>query len=199
MSIRAVFFDHGGVIVRTEYQVPRQHLADRLGMEYDDIVRIVFDSPSGRRATVGAITAAQHWDSVMERLRLPKSEMRTVRKEFFGGDVIDLEMLDTLRDLRSSYFVGLISNAWDDLRAYIVAQKFDDAFEQMVISAEVGVAKPDAKIYQIALEQAGVSPDEAVFVDDFIENIQGCQKLGMHGIHFRSREQAMAELKQMLA
>ena len=198
MSIRAVFFDLGGVIMRTEYQVPRQHLAERLNMEYEDIVRIVFDSPSGKQASVGEITAAQHWDAVLKRLRLPRTELGTVQDEFFGGDIIDYEILDTLRDLRSSHFVGLISNAWDDLREYIIAQKFDDAFEHMVISAEVGVAKPDAKIYQIALEQAGVSPEEAVFVDDFIENIQGCQKLGMHGIHFRGPEQAMGELKQIL-
>jgi putative hydrolase of the HAD superfamily len=199
MSIRAIFFDHGGVIIRTEFEVPRQHLAERLGMEYDDIVRIVFDSPSGRQATMGAISAAQHWETVLKRLRLSKTELQTVRDEFFGGDILDHELIDTLRDLRSSYFVGLISNAWDDLREYIVANKYDDAFENMVISAEVGVAKPDAKIYQIALEQAGVNPNEAVFLDDFIENIQGCQKLGMHGIHFRSPEQAMDELKQILS
>jgi len=199
MSIRAIYFDHGGVIARTEYQVPRQHLAERLNMEYEDIVRLVFDSPSGRQATVGAITAAQHWETVMKRLRLPEIQVQTVRDEFFGGDILDHEMIDTLRELRSSYFVGLISNGWDDLREYIVANKFDDAFEHMVISAEVGVAKPDAKIFQIALEQAGVSPEEAVFVDDFIENIHGCQKLGMHGIHFQSPEQAMDELKQILS
>ena len=199
MSIRAIYFDHGGVISRTEYQVPRQHLAERLNMEYEDIVRIVFDSPSGRQATVGAITAAQHWDTVLKRFRLPRTEMQAVRDEFFGGDVLDHELIDTLRDLRSNYFVGLISNAWDDLREYIVAHKYDDAFEHMVISAEVGVAKPDAKIFQIALEQAGVNPDEAVFVDDFIENVQGCQELGMQGIHFRGPEQAMDELKQILS
>jgi epoxide hydrolase-like predicted phosphatase len=199
MSIRAIYFDHGGVISRTEYQVPRQHLAERLNMEYEDIVRIVFDSPSGRQATVGAITAAQHWNTVLKRLRLPRTEMQAVRDEFFGGDVLDHELIDTLRDLRSNYFVGLISNAWDDLREYIVAHKYDDAFEHMVISAEVGVAKPDAKIFQIALEQAGVNPDEAVFVDDFIENVQGCQELGMQGIHFRGPEQAMDELKQILS
>ena len=44
MSIRAVFFDLGGVILRTEYQAPRQHLAEKLGMEYDDLVKVVFDS-----------------------------------------------------------------------------------------------------------------------------------------------------------
>ena len=53
MSVRAVFFDLGGVIVRTEYQAPRQHLAERLGMEYDDLVKIVFDSDSTQMTAGG--------------------------------------------------------------------------------------------------------------------------------------------------
>jgi FMN phosphatase YigB (HAD superfamily) len=42
MTIQAVFFDLGGVIVRTEFQAPRQQLAERFGMEYDDLDKIVF-------------------------------------------------------------------------------------------------------------------------------------------------------------
>jgi putative hydrolase of the HAD superfamily len=199
MTIHAVFFDWGGVIARTEYQAPRQHLAERLGMEYEDIVKIVFDSPSSDRASVGEISAEEHWAQVTKRLRRPASETETIRKEFFAGDVIDREIVDYLRSLRSDYFVGLISNAWSDMRDYITGQKIEDAFEHMVISAEVGVMKPQARIYQIALEQAGVSPNEAVFVDDFYKNIEGCQAVGMHGIHFQNPEQAMNELKQLLA
>ena len=197
--IKAVFFDLGGVIVRTEYQAPRQHLAERLGMEYEDIVKIVFESPSSAKASVGEISTEEHWAKVTKRLRRPESETQTIRDEFFGGDIIDRELVDFLRSLRPRYFVGLISNAWPDLRDYIIKQQFDDAFDHMVISAEVGVMKPEAKIYQIALEQAGVSPDEAVFVDDFIQNIEGCEELGMRGIHFRNPEQALDDLKQILS
>jgi putative hydrolase of the HAD superfamily len=197
--IKAVFFDLGGVIVRTEYQAPRQHLAERLGMEYEDIVKIVFQSSSSERASVGEISSEEHWGAVTKRLRRPDSETESIRKEFFAGDVVDREIVDFLRSLHPRYHVGLISNAWPDLRDYIVKQKFDDAFDHMVISAEAGVMKPDARIYQIALEQAGVSPNEAVFVDDFIENIDGCEALGMHGIHFRNPKQAMDELKQILS
>jgi len=197
--IKAVFFDLGGVIVRTEYQAPRQHLAVRLGMEYEDVVKLIFQSPSSERASVGEISAEEHWAEVTKRLRRPISETASIREEFFAGDVVDREIVDLLRSLRPSYHVGLISNAWPDLRDYIVKQKFDDAFDHMVISGEVGVMKPEAKIYQIALEQAGVSPDEAVFVDDFIENIDGCEALGMHGIHFRNPRQALDELKQILS
>ena len=63
-----------------------------------------------------------------------------------------------LRSLRGTYKTGLISNAWSDLREYLVREKIIDAFDQIIISAEVGVAKPEAKIFHIALEQAGVSP-----------------------------------------
>ena len=53
MAIRAVFFDFGGVIMRTEFHAPRQHLAERFGLDYDDIDKLVFGSESARRASVG--------------------------------------------------------------------------------------------------------------------------------------------------
>ena len=198
MSVRAVFFDLGGVILRTEFQAPRQHLAERLGVEYEDIVRLVFDSPTSQQASVGAISSEAHWAAVTKRLGRPVDEADTIRREFFAGDVIDREMLDFLRELRPRHYVGLISNAWPDMRAYIQEQRFDDAFDHMVISAEVGVMKPDARIYQIALERARASPKEAVFVDDFYENIQGCEKVGMRGIHFKDPETALKQLKKIL-
>jgi len=198
MTIRAVFFDLGGVIVRTEYQAPRQRLAERLGMEYDDLVRIVFDSPTAVQATVGGMTAAEHWASVMKRLKRDGSETQTIRDEFFAGDIVDRDVVAFLRSLRGKYKTGLISNAFDDLRPFILKEKFDDAFDHMFISAEVGAAKPGAKIYQIALEQFGVSPSEAVFVDDFFENIEGCEKVGIKGIHFKDPETALQQVKALL-
>ena len=198
MSIKAVLFDLGGVILRTEFQAPRQHLAERLHMEYDDLVKIVFDGPTAQQASIGEVTADEHWVSVMKRLKRPDAEMQAIRDEFFAGDVIDRDLLEFLRSLRGKYKTGLISNAWDDLREYILKEKFDDAFDKMIISAEVKVAKPSAKIYKIALEQLKVSPSEAVFVDDFIENIEGCEKLGIKGIHFKDAESALQQLKQLI-
>jgi epoxide hydrolase-like predicted phosphatase len=198
MSIRAVFFDLGGVIVRTEYQAPRQQLAERLGMEYDDLSKIVFDSETGAQASIGSITALQHWESVIKRLKRPHEELTSIRDEFFAGDIVDRNILNFLRRLRGKYKTGLISNAWSDLRAYIVREKMDDAFDHIIISAEVGVAKPEAKIFKIALEQAGVSPNEAVFVDDFYVNIEGGEKVGLQGIHFKDAESALAQLKTLL-
>ena len=201
MSIRAVLFDLGGVIVRTEYQAPRQHLAESLGMDYEDIDRIVFGggtNGSAARATLGQITEDEHWLNVMKVLKLPASESERVRTEFFAGDIVDRTLLDYLRSLRPKYKTGLISNAWSGLRNYIVKEKFDNAFDIMIISSEVGAAKPSEEIFHIALERLGVSPSEAVFVDDFIENIRASERVGMKSIHFRDVESAMKQLKNLL-
>ncbi|HJR80138.1 MAG TPA: HAD family phosphatase [Anaerolineales bacterium] len=198
MSIKAVFFDLGGVIVRTEFQAPRQRLAERLGMEYDDLVKIVFDSESGIKATMGEISSEDHWDSVLKRLKRPASEIAAIREEFFAGDIVDRTLVDYIRSLRGKYKTGLISNAWSDLRNFIVREKFDNVFDKLIISAEVGAAKPEPRIFQIALEQFGVRPNEAVFVDDFLINIEGCEKIGIKGIHFENPEIALQQLKKLL-
>ena len=195
--VRAVLFDLGGVLLRTEHEAPRQHLAGRLGMEYEDLVRLVFESETSRKASLGAIREEEHWQAVAKRLKRPQ-EADVIKDEFFGGDALDHALLNFLRSLRPHTKTGLISNAWSGLRQYIVDHKFDDAFDAMVISAEVGVVKPDARIYQMALDQLGMSPNEAVFVDDFIENVKGAQAVGMSAIHFKESQEAIRQIKALL-
>jgi epoxide hydrolase-like predicted phosphatase len=135
----------------------------------------------------------------MRRLNLPESQTRAVRDEFFAGDITDLALLEFMRGLRRQFKVGLISNAWSGLRPWIVSKKFEDVFDAMIISAEVGVMKPDARIFHMALEKLDVAPSESIFLDDFLENVTGARALGMQAIHFVQPEQALKELKQLLA
>ena len=199
MTIRAVFFDLGGVIVRTEFQAPRQHLAERFGMDYDGLSKLVFDSETAGQASLGLISEEEHWAAIARWLHLPVSETRAIHQEFFAGDITDLHLLDFMRGLRKQYKVGLISNAWSGLRPWIIEKKFEDVFDAMTISAEVGVMKPDTRIYRIALEKLDVAPADSVFLDDFLNNVAGARAVGMHAIHFIHPGQALAELKQILA
>ena len=134
----------------------------------------------------------------MKRLKRPVEDIPSIREEFFAGDIVDREILNFLRSLRGTHKTGLISNAWSDLRDYLVRERMIDAFDHIIISAEVGVAKPEPGIFQMALKQAGVRSDEAVFVDDFYVNIEGCEKVGIKGIHFKDAQTALQQLKQLL-
>ena len=198
MTIRAVFFDFGGVIMRTEFQAPRQHLAERSKMDYDDIDKAVFGSDSARRASIGEISEDAHWAEVLKRLRHPIAEKKAFMDEFFGGDVIDRSLVETILSLRSKVHTGLISNAWSGLREFITKEKVIDIFDTVIISAEIGVVKPSAKIYELALEQAKVNANEAIFVDDMKANIEACEKVGMKGILFKDPQDCLGQLNRLL-
>jgi epoxide hydrolase-like predicted phosphatase len=198
VGIDIVFFDLGGVILRTEHQAPREHLAERLNVSYEDLIRVVFESDSAHRASLGEISAQQHWEAVAYRLGRPRAEAPALRDEFFGGDVLDRQLLEFIRSLRTSRRTGLISNAWADMRDYIVRNRFDDAFDALVISAEVGLLKPDPRIYELALDQMGAAPAAALLVDDMQANVEGALAVGMSAILFKDTDQVRNELADRL-
>jgi len=199
MTIRGVFFDLGGVILRTEQPAPRTNLARSLGLTYAEIDKLVFENDSSRQASLGLISEDQHWHNVASVLNLPDERVDTLRTEFFAGDRLDLELLELMRSLRPAVKVGLISNAWNGMRDWITRQSFADAFDNMVISAEIGIAKPDARIYQRAMQNLQVLPHESVFMDDTLRNVEAARKIGMQAVHFQQPAQAIAELKALLA
>jgi epoxide hydrolase-like predicted phosphatase len=198
MSIRAVFIDFGGVIMRTEDKGPRTRQAERLGMTIRDLEKIFFESDSSQRASTGEIPEEAHWQAMAETLGVSRPEADKITAEFFSGDRADAALLDFLRSLRPERKVGLISNAWSGLRAFITRQKFEDVFDEMIISAEVGLMKPDQRIYRLALEKLQMQPEESVFLDDIPVNVEAARSIGMSAIHFTQPEKALVELKKLL-
>lgn len=199
LSIRAVCFDFGGVIMRTVDPAPRQRLAERLGLPLKTLFSVIFDSESARLASLGQVNAEQHWHQAMRELHLSPQDAEAFAAEFFQGDILDMDLVDFIRSLRPAYRTALISNAWSDLREFMTRQQIADAFDELIISAEVGVMKPDPRIYHLALERLNVVPQEAVFLDDFPENVDAARAIGMHAIHFVEPKTALQELRRLLA
>jgi epoxide hydrolase-like predicted phosphatase len=198
MRVRAVFVDFGGVIMRTEDQGPRSRQAERLGMTSRELEKIIFESDSSLKASAGEIPEDIHWQSVASILGVTRREADKIIAEFFSGDRWNIALLDFLRSLRPNRKVGLISNAWSGLRTVISSQNFDDVFDEMIISAEVGIVKPDPRIYKLALEKMGVHPAESVFLDDVLVNVEAARSVGMSALQFTQPEKTLGELKQFL-
>lgn len=199
MKLCAVIFDFGGVLLRTEDPSPRQQLAARLGIPREQLYRQIFDSESARKATLGKISAEAHWEAVRQALGIGEEAYQQVRDEFWAGDRLDEELIGYLRGLKPRYKTALLSNAWDDLRSVIQRNwEISDVFDEMIISAEVGIAKPDASIYRLAVDRLGVLPQEAVFVDDFIENIASARAFGLQTVHFQGSQLLYNELAGIL-
>ncbi|MBN1146280.1 MAG: HAD family phosphatase [Anaerolineales bacterium] len=199
MTIRAVIWDLGGVLLRTEDYTRRDALAKRLNMNRSSLEELVFNSDSGNRAQRGEIRIEQHWENLRQTLGLSPAALVDFQSEFWAGDYLDRSLVDYIRSLRPRYKTALLSNAFSDLRHMVTnVWKFSDAFDAMIVSAEVGLMKPDARLYQVALECLGVPAPQAVFVDDFLHNVEGARAVNMHAIHFRNPEWVRSELQQLL-
>ncbi len=199
MPIRAAIFDFGGVLVRTRSQHLRAAWEARLGLAPGAASAIVFNSDSGRAAQLGQITNAAHWQWVGEALGLQGEELARFRHDFFAEDVLDRALLAYIDRLAAAgLHIGLLSNAADNARA-VFANQYGllTHFHSVTISAEEGVMKPDPRIFQIALARAGSRPEEAVFVDDFAENVAAAQALGMIGVLFRDPLAVQQELHRI--
>lgn len=200
MPIQALIWDIGGVLLRTADRTPRTHLAGRLGLSYSELENLVFNSEMGRKAQLGQASASELWEWVAQVLHQTPDSIPQLRQAFFGGDVLDTDLVDYIRRMHGPYRTAILSNNLDNARRLVTETwQMGDAFDHLIISAEVGVMKPDARIYHLALEALGVQPGEAVFVDDFMHNVQGAQAVGMHGVHFRAPAQAIEELEAILA
>lgn len=199
MKIQAILFDIGGVLVRTVDRAPRQALAERLGMSARALEELVFGGESGRRAQLGQVDEAEQWAYACRQVGWPLEQAAEFREQFFGGDRLDVELMGYIGKLHQVYKTGIISNAMNWTRGLIEGPwEMGALFDAIVLSGEVGVMKPDARIYQIALERLEVKAEQAVFIDDFQHNIDGARAVGMHGIHFRSPTQIVADLEALL-
>lgn len=98
----------------------------------------------------------------------------------------DEEVLALLTRARSRVPVVLVSNATSELAAHLRELELHDAFDHVVSSYDVGVAKPDPRIFEIAAGHAGVPPERCLFVDDRAENVDAARVLGMTGVVYRA-------------
>jgi putative hydrolase of the HAD superfamily len=112
---------------------------------------------------------------------------------FAGFEAPQPLMLAALRRARSAGLrTALLSNSWG---LDYPREGWDELFDTVVISGEVGMRKPEPEIYRLAATRLGVGPDECVFVDDLAPNIRGAVAVGMVGIHHSDAEQTVGELE----
>ena len=198
-DIEAVIFDYGGVLARTVDPEPRAAWERDLGLAPGALTTAVHDRQLWVAAQNGSITSDAHWQAVGEALGLSASQLHELRASFYGGDVLNHELLTRIDRLRQQDIaLGLLSNFSTDLRAMLEAQDLLRRFDHVAISAEIGVMKPDAAAYEAILGMLALPAAACVFIDDLPANVAAAQKLGMHGIVFEDTTSCLVALERLL-
>jgi epoxide hydrolase-like predicted phosphatase len=203
MAVRALIFDFGGVL----YFPPDSHWLRRwqgvLGLKQDPVLNEMFAAPEQsdylRKVFTGEISEAQVWAGLARRWHVSSWLVSWIRKSGFSQKRFNREMAQFVRSLRPAYQTAILSNAGDQGRKYFSdVYAIDQLVDLVMISAEEGVAKPDERIYRMALERLHVEPDQAIFVDDLACNVEAAQALGMHAVLFQNTQQALRDIYTFL-
>jgi putative hydrolase of the HAD superfamily len=203
-AIRAVIFDFGGVIVPGSPQAdaadsPYAAIERDHGLEPGFLWRAVYlENPDWMRLRVGegceddwqagacqvvaAVTGGERAAGIVEAVFALRPQGRGLPGT---GLAFNEGMIELLRRLRGRYRVGLLSNAApgleDDLREHYGIY---DLFDDVINSATVRMAKPDARIFALAAERHGIGTAECFFTDDLPHNVEAARAAGMTAHQF---------------
>ncbi|MGH2982016.1 MAG: HAD family hydrolase [Solirubrobacterales bacterium] len=195
-SQKALLVDFGGVLT-TEIWASFAAFCEQRGLDAEAAKQLFRQNPDAlaalRGLETGAVDAAEFERRFAELLG---TEPEGLIEGLFAGLQPVEPMLAAVRRAREAGVpTGLISNSWVmDHYTDEVRELFDD----VVISAEVGLHKPQPEIYLLAAQRLGVAPQECVFVDDLRENCAGAEEVGMTAVLHRKVEATIARAEELL-
>jgi len=198
-AIRAVVFDIGGVLEITPDLGVHRLWETRLGLAAGEMGERMADVWRG--GSLGTITLEDVHQAMRDRLGLDEQQlaayMADVWREYLGS--ANTELIGYARRLRPRYRTGIISNSFVGAREREQsAYRFEDLVDEIVYSHEVGMSKPDPRIYALACERLGVRPSEMIFLDDTQVCVAGAHEAGIHAIHYRNNAQTIEEMDALL-
>ncbi len=198
IQIKAILIDIGGVLWHPKGTPLSANWAARCRLSPKDFDEIVYNSEWGAQALLGSITGEEMWENIGAKLGLSPIERSQCEEEYWAG-VWDTEFLDFCDALKSRYKLGIVSDAESTAREKAKPWVNESLFDVIVFSSEVGVCKPNARIFHRALEQVGVSASETVFIDDREKNVHGAKALGIHAIQYKNRSQVIAAVNEYIS
>jgi len=200
MSFTGLLVDYGGVLTTSVWDSFGAFCRDE-DIDPGEVRRLFRDDPSAlallRRLEVGELTEESFSAEFGPLLGLPPERHEGLVDRLFAGMQPEPLMLDALRRARAAGLrTGLISNSWG--RGRYDRDSFDELFDGVVISGEVGLHKPQPEIFALGAERAGVPASDCVFVDDLRENCVGAEEAGMTAVLHRDPEETVSLLERLL-
>ena len=187
--IKAIIFDFYGVVCN---EIGSPWYEKILSEETRDYLHEKYDKPSN----LGVITEEEFFDGIGKAV---DSSGEEVRNEWLRIAHINQELIDFIKDLKPKYQIALCSNTQPQLlRDLFKGNKLDNVFDVVVSSSEVGKIKPNQDIFEHTLKELGVSPEEAVFVDDREVNLKAAKAVGIESILFTDIEKFKVELATII-
>lgn len=188
-GIKNIVFDFGRVLLDIDPRLTQLGLA-QLEYKPDDATKGAKDDEIVVNLETGKISAKEFIDAVLEVVKEGTNNEDIIR--VWNAMLLDFpeRHVETLRKLRESYNIFLLSNSnqihYDHyMKVFRDKYGFDlsDLFDKMWFSFQLGVIKPDPRIFEFILHDAQLKAEETLFVDDTLMHVEAAKKLGIRAFH----------------
>jgi epoxide hydrolase-like predicted phosphatase len=187
--IKAIVFDCFGVLATDTWRAFLDALPEDVDIEKARALNHAVDG--------GVITQEEFLAGVKE---ITGSEPPDIKQMSSGEIAKNTQLLEYIKQLKEKYSIGLLSNISSNwVRDYFLTPKEQKLFDVMVFSFEVGMTKPDPRIFWLICKRLGVEPHEAVLIDDIDRYCRAAEAEGMQAVVYDNLKQLKAELDVVLS
>ena len=195
--IRALILDYGGVISKPQNPDNVNNILQILSQDHKDFM----DVYRSKRENYdnGQLSGEEYWHSILQHYGLEQDESKVtnlIQEDVKSWTQINDSMIQFIKESRKKlHKLAIISNMTRDCLVFMKKHfQWLGLFDELIFSCEFGKNKPDATIYEACLSGIEIPPQECLFADDSLENVDGAMKSGMKVIHFKSFFQFWQEL-----
>jgi putative hydrolase of the HAD superfamily len=201
LPLRAVIFDAGGVFSLVADTGGERFWERKLGLAPGCIQQLL--TPEIRqKADLGLVSSeAEVWEEALAPLGLDAPTRAALAEDFWAGAYLDYDIAYLIERIHEAgYRTGLLSNAWKRGRTDHTSRGWDRLlkFDVRMFSAEEGMKKPAPAFFNLCLQRLGARAEETLFVDDSLRNVEAAKSVGMLGVLYADKRQAIAEIERLL-
>lgn len=197
--IKVIAFDYGGVIKMNDSDLIADiceylniskedwhqeyfkinHLANTQNVSFEDVFKMV---------TSKFNDSEEAWNQILYLMKSNKGKYH-----------LNDELINIIKELRiKGYKTALLSNNSIELRNRLKEDGIIDLFDEIIISAEVGLQKPQPGIFEILFTKLNVKPNEVIFIDDTLRSLEGADSIGYAPVLYKDNELLKKDLSNIL-
>lgn len=198
MPVTHFIFGLGNTVIKLAYERVIENICRQSNVNRDQLLDI-FEQPGGYRDMErGASTFWEFYEFICNRAayRGTERDFHATWSDFFDGPIPGIE--NVLERVRRKYHVAFLSNS-NEVHAEVIPRRYASLFERderLIFSHRYRTAKPDPEIFHCALEVIGVQAEDAVLIDDLVENVLGAQSIGMKAFQFLDSKSLLKNLER---
>jgi putative hydrolase of the HAD superfamily len=196
--IKAVLFDFGGVLAEEGFKQGLRAIAKERGLDPEDFYEIAGELVYQMGYVMGSSDEQAYWNAVREKTGV-RGEDKEFREEILKRFKLRPDMMEVVERIRSSaLIVAILSDQTNWLDELDQRTPFYHHFDYVFNSFHLKKTKRDPSIFTDICAVLGVRPEEGLFVDDNLQNIERAESRGLRTIHFKDVDMLKKEIKRFV-